>query len=114
MAVTRQQMADALSSVAGVDGLPYRPAVVTPGLGWPEWQASSWLNGCATAHRWYVYVALPGDPRTSIEAGDALLEAVGNALSDLTLTVDQVEPWRVPLGPDAPSSAPALRYSCID
>jgi hypothetical protein len=50
-----------------------------------------------------------------MEAGDALLEQVGQALQGLTLTIEQVEPWRVPLGTDGPSSsAAALRYSCID
>ena len=107
-------MAAALSTVDGVAGLAYRPATVTPGLGWPEWRGSAWLNHCAIAHRWFVYVALPGDPRATLEAGDALLEAVGNALGGLTLTIEQVEPWRVPLGADQTSSVPALRYSCID
>ena len=114
MTVTREAFATALSSVAGVTGHPTRPATPAAGQAWPEWRSSRWLNGCVVETGWYVYVVLPGDPRGAIDAGDPLIEPIGQALSGLTLRIDQVAPWRIPLGQDAASSAPALRYSCTD
>ena len=113
MNVTREAIAAALIG-AGVAGEPTRPSVPSAGQAWPEWRLSTWLNACVVETGWYVYVVLPGDPRGAIDAGDPLIQTVGQALVDLTLRVDQVEPWRIPLGQDAASSAPALRYTCTD
>jgi hypothetical protein len=114
MTVTREAFRDALSGVPGVTGETTRPSTPAAGQAWPEWRSSRWLNRCVVETAWYVYVVLPGDPRGAIDAGDPLVEPIGLALVGLELRVDQVEPWRIPLGNDAASSAPALRYSCTD
>jgi hypothetical protein len=111
--VSRAQIAAALTA-AGLAGETARPATPAAGQAWPEWRASRWLNGCVTETGWYVYVVLPGDPRAAIDAGDPRIEPIGQALVDLSLRVEQVEPWRIPLGQNASESAPALRYSCTD
>lgn len=113
MTVSREQIAAALTG-AGLAGETARPATPSAGQAWPEWRASRWLNGCVVETGWYVYVVLTGDPRSAIDAGDPLIVPVGQALVDLSLRIDQVEPWRIPLGQDAAASAPALRYSCTD
>jgi len=118
MTVTRAAFAAALTA-AGMAGAPTRPATVAAGDAWPEWRASRWLNGCVIETGWFVYVALPGDPRAAIDVGDPLIEQVGQALVELELRIDQVEPWRIPLGGDTQtgvgtSSVPALRYTCTD
>jgi len=114
MPVTREAIAGALSTVAGLTGEPTRPATPSAGQAWPEWRSSRWLNGCVTETTWFVYVVLTGDPRAAIDAGDPLIIPVGQSLVDLELRIDQVEPWRIPLGPEPGASAPALRYSCTD
>jgi hypothetical protein len=88
MAITRELIAAALSTVDGVTGQPGSPKTITRGLGWSQWRSTTPLNRYARATRWYVYVAVSGG---SVDA--AIAEA-------LTLTEPVIEALLAIVGPN--------------
>lgn len=97
----RQEIADALSTVTGVHGHPYRPAVIGPGDAWPlldnlNRDQESSPDFLVT---WRLLVVLATvDERRSAEQLDALQDAVIEALVDVGW-VRRIEP--VPIATSA-------------
>jgi len=117
--ITRQQIADALSTVAGITGEALEPATKAAGQGWPVWRSTDVINGCdAMTVNWYVFVVLPGgDPNVPADAADPLVLPISRALNDIGgarsgLKIELIEPYQYNLGPDV--SIPVLRYSASD
>lgn len=110
--LTRQDIADALDAVDGVTGVPVPPAHLAPFVAWPAWQSTTWVNDCARDVTWFVFVALPAPGNgAAIEAGDPLIEAVGDALWMLGRVVI-VQPVRVTTGTPG-DDTPALRFQLL-
>ena len=115
--IDRAAIAGALGGVDGLTASESRPDVVAAGSAWPEWVSTRWVNmqpQGAREVRWRAYVALPNaTPGGTIDAGDPLIEAAGQALTDLGLRVDLVESWAAATS-DGSASLPALRYSLTE
>lgn len=110
---TRDAIAAALSTVAGVTGQAMPPDVVTAGVGWPQWVSASTDAYCSLRSTWHVLVVLPNpDAATTIDAGDPLLDAVWAALLEVG-EVPIVEPVTVKVADPAAAGQdmPALRYT---
>jgi hypothetical protein len=117
MAVTRAQIATALSTVPGVAGSEREPPTKASGQGWPVWRSSeaTIVAGSCIVTRvdWYVFVVLPGGDVTAwAEAADPLATPIAEALAATSLTIERWEPYQLVLGPDR--SIPALRYTAFD
>ncbi len=115
--IGRAAIAAALSAVDGLTGSETKPDVVTAGAAWPEWVSRRWMNQQADGYRttsWRVFVALPNaTPGGTIDAGDPLIESVGQALTNLDLRVELVESWAATTS-DGSASLPALRYTLTE
>ena len=111
----RAAIAAALGSVADLDASATIPDVIVAGSAWPELAPiePEVTMACVLWPRsWFAYVALPNATRaTSIEAADALLEPVGNALFDAGIPVRRVETISIQTAPGASDTIPALRYT---
>lgn len=122
MSVTREEIATALGSVAGLSSSPSRPPTPTAGAAWPQWRSTRYDGGRAdgpTETSWYVYVVVGGGTvESSIDASDPLVATVSAALFGLAgaaggqLVVELVEPIR--LATDAGAGIPALRFTVRD
>jgi len=114
-----QQRAAIVAALAGVtavvdgqtvtiDAHPTRPRPTAAYQAWPVWTASRPVAMCVAETEWQVVVALPGaDAQTWTLTGDALVEAVGDALADWHLT--RVEPGQLPVADGA--AMPVLIYT---
>jgi len=87
----RDEIAAALSTVTGVHGYAYRPAVPRSGDAWPLLGPLTRAAGMAFEVTWRVLVVLPSDERAASQWVDANYEAVVDALEPIGF-VDQVEP----------------------
>lgn len=92
---TRQELADALSTVDDINGFAYRPTVVNPGDAWPLLTGydrnGEQLPALTFYTVWRVMVALPTDE----QAADAFLDGHAVALVEALLPcgyVDSIEP----------------------
>jgi hypothetical protein len=81
LAGKRQAFADTLSTVAGVNGHPYRPGAPRAGDAWPQWaggtvheESGQIVNG------WSVLVYLPQEERAADDWVDARAQLIGDAL----------------------------------
>jgi hypothetical protein len=107
----RQVIADALSTVSGVDGHPSRPPVLEQGTAWPQWANSSRYGACALLDRWWVWlVVAAGDEQSISEYADAMTVPVWNALDEVT-QVELVEPLALETDPSGTQAVPVLRYT---
>ena len=110
---TRQAIADALSSIDGVNGVPAPPDVLAPGSAWPTWISAGLGTGCALTDTWHVFIVLPNPSMiATVEAGDALVQQAWAALMDLgevsvvdAATLTQADPA------GAGQTLPGLRYT---
>lgn len=93
-ATTRQTIADALSTVDGLEGYAKRPEVLTEGVGWPLVQSLNRGPGQAFQTTWRVIVLLSGDQETAIDQLDEFAELLPEALVEL-LYVDTITPYAV-------------------
>lgn len=109
--MSRQQIADALSTIPGVSGHPDQPPAPVPGQGWPQWQRTVYAAGAGCTaipdtQEWDVLLLLPAlDPHS----GDQLRDQVAAALSTVG-TVTEARPDSIPLQPDQPST-PVVRFT---
>ena len=115
--ITRQAIVDALAAVEGVEASLSVPPVITAGAAWPVWASTAWLNmrdDGPRELRWRVYVALgQATPDSTAMEADPLIEPVGQALTDLGLTVETVEPVQAP-ATEGGANIPLLRFTCRD
>jgi hypothetical protein len=107
---TRSAIADAISSVAGLSGVPLQPVTVTPGIGWPVWVRSEYatrLGRCqSVATTWEIRVCLP--PLAAPDAADHIRDQVAEAIAAAGLLVESAEPDEYTLA-DTPT--PIVRYT---
>jgi hypothetical protein len=120
MTTTRQDIADALSTVTvdwngspfQLDGQSVRPPALAVWQAFPDWVAATWLTRCVTERQWSVYVILPAaDPDAWASATDAALDVVRSALIKIG-SVTRVEPVSLVVA-DQSTSMPALNFSLI-
>lgn len=93
-AQTRQDIADALSAVAGITGHPSRPAALNEGDGWPQWRGGVPHAG-AVENTWAVLVVLPSADEVT---ADGFADSHGQALLDAlrpVLSVDSIAPAEI-------------------
>lgn len=94
-ATTRQTIAEALSTVAGLTGYAKRPDVLTEGVGWPLIQSLNRGPGQAFQTTWRVIVLLSGDESTAYDQLDEFVAVIPDALQEL-LYVDSITPTAFP------------------
>lgn len=84
LATTRITIADALSTVDGITGLPYPPKTIARGQGWPEWSYSAPSTYAGDEATWLVHVVLAaGAPDAVAIAADSLIDALTDALAEI-------------------------------
>lgn len=110
--VTRQLIADALSTVDGVAGSALPPSIPQPGSGWPQavTDGRTRINDYAAEVTYWVWVVLPATEQASELAYDGLIWQIEDVLDELGQVVSS-GPWALPLGPSAPDTVPALRVT---
>lgn len=94
MSVTRQEIADALSTVDGVSGAEFRPSVLTAGVAWANIGSHDRAEGFF-ATTWNVFVILPQNEKAAAIWYDANIGALRNALH-VAVYVDRDEPALIP------------------
>lgn len=96
---TRQDIAAALTGVAGLTGHSARPASVNALDAWPQWRgAVRAVNGYASEHTWAIIIVLPqGDDITADGFVDDHGQAIAEALRH-DLSVDGFEPATIDTG----------------
>lgn len=87
----RAEIAAALSTVDGVKGYAYRPAVLRAGDGWPLLGPLERADGLSFTATWRVFVVLPQDEQAASEWLDARHEDLVDALEPAGF-VDRIEP----------------------
>jgi hypothetical protein len=112
----RDAIVDALQGVtADVDGAtvtvtayPTRPSTLAPYQAWPVWMATRPIGMCVVERDWQVVLTLPGaDAQTWVLNGDALVDAIADALDEWHLT--RVEPGQLKIGDSG--VMPVLAYT---
>jgi hypothetical protein len=94
---TRQALADALSTVGGINGYPARPSALNEGDAWPQWRGGV-PHAYAVENTWAVLIVLPtADDVTADSYADAHLDALLDALRPV-MSVDSVAPAEIPSG----------------
>ncbi|MFI6329859.1 hypothetical protein ACIBBG_16350 [Micromonospora chersina] len=91
---TRQEIADALSTVDGVRGYVKRPKPSKPGDGWPLLSSLERAGGLSFTVTWRVLILLPQDEVLASEWVDAHHEDLVDALERVAY-VDRLEPVRL-------------------
>lgn len=93
-AETRQEIADALSTVAAIQGYPARPDVMSEGDAWPQWRGSV-PKAYAREHTWAVLIVLPSADDVSADSfADEYEDALADALRPV-MTVDSFAPAEI-------------------
>lgn len=95
MITTRQSIADALSTVAGVTGYAKRPKVTKPGDAWPLVNQLTRGPGQAFQTEWRIAVTIAADPLTAADNLDTLIPEVTQALQEVAY-VDSARPIAIP------------------
>lgn len=93
---TRQDIADAMSTVDGITGHASRPSALNTGDAWPQWRGADRAGGHAFTNTWNVLVVLPSADDVS---ADAFADEYGEALIDAlrpVLYVDSFTPATTP------------------
>lgn len=112
----RDAIVDALQGVTAVvdgqtvtiDAHPTRPSPTAPYQAWPVWTATRPTAACVVERDWQVVVTLPGaDAQTWILTGDALVEALADALGEWH--VSRIEPGQLDVADAA--ALPVLIYT---
>lgn len=95
MITTRQSIADALSTVAGVTGYAKRPKTTKAGDAWPLVDQLTRGPGLAFQTTWRIAVALASDVGTATDQFDTIVPAVTQALTQVAY-VDLARPLSIP------------------
>ena len=96
LATDRAAIAVQLSTVAGVTGYEYRPAVPRPGDAWPTLPSLELQAGLVWRPTWTVVVFLPQDERTASAWLDAHFTALADALRGGNTFPETAEPALMP------------------
>lgn len=97
-AQTRQDIADALSEVAGISGHTSKPSALNEGDAWPQWRGSAAAGGRSFTETWAVLVVLPqSDDITADAYADSHAQALVDALRPV-IYVDSIDPATIPGG----------------
>ena len=95
-AQTRQNIADALSTVAGIKGYTSTPSAPSVGDGWPQWRGADRAGGYAYTNTWIVLIVLPNQDEVTADAyADEHLELLDDALRPV-LFIDSIAPAEIP------------------
>lgn len=108
---TRAAIVEALGDVTVDQGgvryplkaYPSEPPTPSPLDIWPVWEHTEWINACARATTWWVYVLLPTEHPVPVDLGDVLAETVGSLLTGLGV-IQRVEPVNLVLDNAMPAS----------
>lgn len=115
--IGRQDIVDALAAVPGITASSAVPDTITPGMAWPVWASTRWLNMTRQGpreYRWRVFVAITNaTAEAAADYLDPLIEPVGQALTDVGLTVELVEPVQAPAS-EKGGTIPLLRFTVRD
>ncbi len=87
-AQTRQDIADALSEVAGISGHTSKPAALNEGDAWPQWLGSEKAGGRVFTETWAILIVLP---QTDDITADGFADAHADALADALRPVIYVD-----------------------
>jgi hypothetical protein len=87
----RQKIADALSTVEGVTGHPFRPRTFPAGTAWPLLDRLDRGPAYDFEVTWRVVVILPGDEQRASEWFDEHHEPIADGLQSLGY-VERIEP----------------------
>jgi len=93
--VLRQELADALSTAAGIKGMTKRPTTPRTGDAWPIWDGAERGDGGAFMMSWRVRVFLPQDEVAASTWIDANLDALYDAITPVAY-VESFRPVAVP------------------
>jgi hypothetical protein len=108
--VSRQDIADTLSTVPGVRGNPIPPNTPTAGDAWPVWASTTFLTFTDFEVGWDVYVVLPNaDLDATVAEADPWVEGVAFALATVGV-VTTVDPARV-IAERNGNPVPALHFA---
>lgn len=113
--LSRSDIAASIEGVPGVTSTVDRPPGLGAGCAWPVLRSETvTMGGCALEVRWYVMVIGPNaDEGSTIAAADPLVIPLIAALREVGLTVETVEPVRLPVE-NGQAGVPALRVGVID
>lgn len=94
----RQELADTVTEVTGVQGYPYRPPSPRTGDAWPQWAGDDHdaQSGQFEAS-WRMFVMLPQDERAASQWSDEHKRPIIDALEPVVY-VDRVQPGIVTTG----------------
>lgn len=92
---SRQQIAEALSTIDGVQGFAKRPKVLNTGDAYPLLGSAERGPGLAFMATWRIIVILGKDEASAIDKTETLLPELGAALDPVAFVVT-VTPFAVP------------------
>lgn len=95
MITSRQSIADALSTVAGVTGYAKRPKATKPGDAWALVNQLTRGPGASFQTEWRIAITIADDPITAADKFDSLIPEVTQALQAVAY-VDSARPIAVP------------------
>lgn len=96
----RQPIAEALSTVAGVNGFAYKPRAATLGDAWPQWLGGEHVAPGVFQTNWRIVVLVPVDEQAQEEWINAHLQPLVEALADVV--------WITDVTPGVSGDSPAL------
>lgn len=97
MNTTREDIAAALSTIAGIKGYARRPKALAPGTAYPLIGALIRGRGLSFGYSWRIVLILGGDERKADEMLEAQLPEIAVALQEAdVLYVDSAVPFIVP------------------
>lgn len=108
--VSRQDIADVLTTVPGVRGHALPPNTGTAGDAWPVWASTTFLTFTDFEVAWDVYLLLPNaDLDATVAEADPNVERVAFALATLGV-VNTVDPARIIVERNG-NPVPALHFA---
>lgn len=88
---TRTAIAEALSTVDGVEGYPKRPSVPRTGDGWALWGGAERWEGGPFVTTWRIVIVLPSDEAAADEWVAEHLDDLIDALQRVS-HIDRIDP----------------------
>lgn len=92
MVLNRTDIAEALSSVTGVQGFSYRPTTFDTGDAWPLLERKDKGPAQTYQNTWRVVVVLPTGEQDSMIWFDDMFQEIADALEDASGYVESIEP----------------------
>jgi hypothetical protein len=112
LADTRDALTGALRAVAALSVTPHEPATLAPLAAWPVFESRDYETPSVWSETWSVYVALNAtDLGSAIEAMEALMSAVADALNAVTLAAVLRVEARQLIVSDRTGGVPAIMFT---